>query len=153
MGVDRTTLSLYPSSTLPLYPPTPLSRCPFEEPFPVHLLVVGAELTGFDPPPPSLVTSVPVHRSAEPFFKRHGWSPAQRSQAATIHSIAAVMSGAILHEADQRPRLTKVLQDPLSQREVLQFVSPADVGKVPRFAVTKHVLDACRVVEYPQPIT
>ena len=63
------------------------------------------------------------------------------------------MSGAILHEADQRPRLTKVLQDPLGQREVLQLVSPADVVNVPRFAVTKHVLDGCAVIEYRQPVT
>src|SRR5439155_24191341 len=110
MGEDPLCFQAYPAILLPVIK---LSRCPFEEPFPVHLLVVGAELAGFDPPPPSLVTSVPVHRRAEPFFKRHGWSPAQRSQAAAIHGIAAVMSGAILHEADQRPRLSKVLQDPL----------------------------------------
>src|SRR5579884_3658415 len=129
-----------------------LARYTLSEPLPVHLLVVGAELPGFDLPPPSFMASVPVHRRLQALFERHGRSPAERPKPAAIDRIPPVMAGPVFNEPDERHRLAELFQNHLRDSDIFPFVAAADVVHGSRAAIEQHVLDGRAMIFDPQPI-
>src|SRR2546426_8179011 len=86
----------------PSFHVTGIVRSPRVSAVSVLLLVIRAELAGFERTPPGLVLTVPGHGRGQGFAERVARRPAEPAHLRGIERVAPVVSGPVLHGTDQR---------------------------------------------------
>ncbi len=114
--------------------------------------IVLEPLPGLETAPPALVLEVPGDRAGEPVVEARRRRPAQRAELGAVDRVAAVVAGSVGDEADKRGVGADELDDAARQREVVDFMPPADVVDLPRTPGAERKVDAGTVVLDVQPV-
>src|SRR5215470_13922728 len=115
-------------------------------------LVPGAELARFQRTPPRLVLAIPAHRRFERGRERMPGPPAEPADFRRIYRIAAIVSGAVGHGADERLELAGEAKNFAREHDVLDLMAAADVVDLAVFATTQDEVDSRAVVEDVEPV-